>query len=63
MYKLSDQLYFPPVETAHPSGIVAFGGDLSAERLVLAYQSGIFLGLKTVKKSRGLHRNIVWCCF
>lgn len=42
MYKLSDQLYFPPVETAHPSGIVAFGGDLSAERLVLAYQSGIF---------------------
>lgn len=42
MYQLSDQLYFPPVETAHSSGIVAFGGDLSTERLILAYQSGIF---------------------
>jgi|SRR5690554_1996324 len=42
MYKLSYQLYFPPVETAHSSGIVAFGGDLSTERLILAYQNGIF---------------------
>lgn len=42
MYKLNNELYFPPVETAHASGIVAFGGDLSAERLILAYNSGIF---------------------
>lgn len=42
MYKLTNELYFPPVATAHPSGIVAFGGDLSAERLILAYKSGIF---------------------
>ena len=42
MYKLSKELYFPNVETAHSSGIVAFGGDLSTERLTLAYKSGIF---------------------
>ncbi|TDS55913.1 leucyl/phenylalanyl-tRNA--protein transferase [Myroides indicus] len=38
----SQQLYFPDVEQAHESGILAVGGDLSAERLILAYQSGIF---------------------
>jgi leucyl/phenylalanyl-tRNA--protein transferase len=38
----SQQLYFPEVEQAHESGILAVGGDLSAERLILAYQSGIF---------------------
>ncbi|HUH26159.1 MAG TPA: leucyl/phenylalanyl-tRNA--protein transferase, partial [Flavobacterium sp.] len=42
MYKLTNELYFPPVTTAHSSGIVAFGGDLSVERLILAYKSGIF---------------------
>lgn len=42
MYKLTKELYFPNVETAHSSGIVAFGGDLSPERLILAYKSGIF---------------------
>lgn len=42
MYKLNNELYFPPVETAHSSGILAFGGDLSVERLILAYKSGIF---------------------
>lgn len=35
---------FPPVELAftEPNGLLAFGGDLSPERLVNAYQSGIF---------------------
>ncbi len=42
MYRISKELYFPPVETASPEGILAFGGDLSSERLLLAYQSGIF---------------------
>ncbi len=42
MIFLSDKLWFPPVETASPEGIVAFGGDLSIERLLLAYNSGIF---------------------
>ena len=42
MYKLTQELFFPPVETAHNSGIIAFGGDLSTDRLQLAYKSGIF---------------------
>ncbi|GGB85498.1 leucyl/phenylalanyl-tRNA--protein transferase [Flavobacterium suaedae] len=42
MYYLSRDLYFPPVTEASPEGIVAIGGDLSPERLVLAYQNGIF---------------------
>ncbi len=42
MYFLSKELYFPPVETASIEGIVAIGGDLSPERLLLAYQNGIF---------------------
>lgn len=41
MYILTNELYFPPVETAH-EGIVAIAGDLSTERLLLAYNSGIF---------------------
>lgn len=42
MYYLTEALYFPPVETAVPEGILAIGGDLSPERLLLAYRSGIF---------------------
>lgn len=42
MYFLSRELYFPPVEDASPEGIVAIGGDLSPERLLLAYRNGIF---------------------
>ena len=42
MYRVTKELYFPPVETASPEGILAFGGDLSPERLLLAYRSGIF---------------------
>lgn len=42
MYFLTKERYFPPVETASYDGILAVGGDLSVERLWLAYQSGIF---------------------
>ena len=42
MYYLTEALYFPPFETALPEGILAVGGDLSTERLLLAYRSGIF---------------------
>lgn len=35
-------LRFPPVSSADEDGLVAIGGDLSAERLLLAYDSGIF---------------------
>jgi len=42
MYFLSKELFFPPVEEANDDGILAVGGDLSPERLLLAYKSGIF---------------------
>ncbi|GGD79198.1 leucyl/phenylalanyl-tRNA--protein transferase [Maribacter cobaltidurans] len=39
---LGEEIYFPPVENANSEGLLAVGGDLSPERLLLAYQSGIF---------------------
>ena len=42
MYFLTEVLYFPPVTEASSEGILAYGGDLSQERLLLAYESGIF---------------------
>ncbi|QSW90671.1 MULTISPECIES: leucyl/phenylalanyl-tRNA--protein transferase [Flavobacterium] len=42
MYFLFDNLYFPPVSEADEEGILAVGGDLSPERLKLAYKNGIF---------------------
>lgn len=39
---LGKELKFPPVETAGPEGILAFGGDLRPERLMMAYRLGIF---------------------
>lgn len=42
IYLLGEELVFPPVEWSRPDGLLAVGGDLSIERLLLAYQSGIF---------------------
>lgn len=42
MYYLSKDLFFPPVSYADSDGILAIGGDLSSERLQLAYNNGIF---------------------
>ncbi|HEU4497569.1 MAG TPA: leucyl/phenylalanyl-tRNA--protein transferase [Flavobacterium sp.] len=42
MYFLTKHLFFPPADEADDDGILAVGGDLSPERLLLAYQSGIF---------------------
>lgn len=42
MYILPKELFFPPVSEANLDGILALGGDLSPERLQLAYKSGIF---------------------
>lgn len=39
---LSQQLRFPSPSSANAEGLVAVGGDLSVERLLLAYRSGIF---------------------
>lgn len=42
MYFLLKELFFPDVTEADKHGILAVGGDLSPERLILAYKSGIF---------------------
>lgn len=43
IFQLSEsELWFPEPELAEEDGLLAIGGDLSAERLVLAYQTGIF---------------------
>ncbi|WP_261817168.1 leucyl/phenylalanyl-tRNA--protein transferase [Vibrio gallicus] len=40
----ADNLEFPDISLAldEPNGLLAFGGDLSKERLIMAYQQGIF---------------------
>jgi len=42
VYRLRADLAFPPPSHAEPSGLLAVGGDLSSERLLLAYSLGIF---------------------
>ena len=42
MQYLTERIWFPNVNTASPEGLLAVGGDLSVERLLLAYKSGIF---------------------
>ena len=39
---LTEALVFPPLENANSEGLLAVGGDLSADRLLLAYRNGIF---------------------
>ncbi len=42
VYRLPDEILFPPVDRAVKSGLLAIGGDLSPERLLAAYREGIF---------------------
>jgi leucyl/phenylalanyl-tRNA---protein transferase len=42
MFILGKEILFPAVNVADDEGIIAIGGDLSTERLLLAYKSGIF---------------------
>ena len=42
LFLLSERMTFPPVEEANDDGLLAVGGDLSPERLLLAYRNGIF---------------------
>ena len=40
--RLSDEIIFPNPDLAEEDGLLAVGGDLSFERLILAYCNGIF---------------------
>lgn len=42
LFALDKELIFPPVHLAEPDGLLAIGGDLSTDRLLLAYRNGIF---------------------
>jgi leucyl/phenylalanyl-tRNA--protein transferase len=42
MYFLDHKIHFPHVSNATADGLLAIGGDLSVERLIHAYESGIF---------------------
>jgi leucyl/phenylalanyl-tRNA--protein transferase len=42
MHLLNNEISFPDPSTADADGLVAIGGDLSVERLLLAYKMGIF---------------------
>ncbi|HWB90478.1 MAG TPA: leucyl/phenylalanyl-tRNA--protein transferase [Puia sp.] len=42
LFLLNNELIFPPVHLSEPDGLLAVGGDLSTERLLLAYRQGIF---------------------
>lgn len=42
VFRLVEDIVFPPPDYADPSGLIAVGGDLSSERLLEAYRVGIF---------------------
>lgn len=42
VYRLDNTLRFPPPSKAIPEGLLAVGGDLRPERLLVAYAMGIF---------------------
>jgi leucyl/phenylalanyl-tRNA--protein transferase len=42
VYSLPEEPVFPHPDLAEPDGLLAVGGDLSVDRLVLAYANGIF---------------------
>lgn len=55
VYALTEELWFPEPTEANAEGLLAVGGDLSAQRIVLAYSQGIFPWY-----SEG--RPILWWC-
>lgn len=42
LFTLDNSLWFPPLSDADEEGLLAIGGDLSIDRLLIAYKHGIF---------------------
>lgn len=42
VFALTDEITFPDPHYGDPDGLLAVGGDLSTDRLILAYSNGIF---------------------
>ena len=58
IYALDDNIIaFPDPKLGEPDGVLAVGGDLSVERLMLAYANGIFPWYDFKKDKR-----IIWYC-
>lgn len=55
VFLLSKELYFPDPELSEPNGLLAVGGDLRVEHLILAYKNGIFPWY-------GVGEPILWWC-
>jgi leucyl/phenylalanyl-tRNA--protein transferase len=55
MIWLTDTIEFPGYDCTSEEGVIALGGDLSAERLTHAYKNGIFPWFSD-------NDPIVWCC-
>lgn len=57
IYKLTKSLAFPKPVNVEPDGLLAVGGDLSVDRLLLAYSNGIFPWYSFRDE-----REILWFC-
>ncbi len=57
VWQLDEDLWFPDPYTGEEDGLVAVGGDLSVERLLLAYDNGFFPWY-----SFNLHQEPHWYC-
>lgn len=55
MIWLTEEIKFPPYNRTTRHGIIALGGDLSTERLIHAYENGIFPWFSE-------HDPIIWYC-
>ncbi len=42
LFRLSERIEFPPAWLARSDGLLCIGGDLTPQRLILAYENGIF---------------------
>ena len=56
VYELTDELVFPDPHLGDEDGLIAIGGDLSVDRLLLAYSNGIFPWYSF------RHSPILWYC-
>jgi leucyl/phenylalanyl-tRNA--protein transferase len=57
VYRIDDELVFPDPYYGDEDGLIAVGGDLSVERLLLAYSNGIFPWY-----AFEYHEDIMWYC-
>lgn len=58
IFRLSDEIGFPDPRLGEPNGLFAVGGDLSVDRLLLAYSHGIFPWYSF----RDRRKSIKWWC-